>query len=605
MSIIRLLPEHIANQIAAGEVVQRPSSVVKELMENAIDANATSVKVVIKDAGRTLIQLIDDGDGMNSVDSKSCFDRHATSKIEHVDDLFKLKTKGFRGEALASIAAIAQVVLKTKKSDQEIGQLVEIESSKITKSGEIVCSNGSNFEIKNLFFNVPARRNFLKSDYVEFGHIREEFIRIALAHPECHLILIHNNEEVYQLQPGILRKRISDIFGKSMNEKLVPVEEESDIIKIGGYVGKPDIARKTRGEQYFFVNNRYFKDSYLNHSITKSFEGLVPEKSFPSYFIFLEIDPSKIDVNIHPTKTEIKFEEDRFIYAILLSATKQALGKYNISPTLDFDLETSFDIPSSYRKNDVIEPQININPSFNPFHKFAKSDFNQTNSSKIHEQGFGKAITNEEDWENFYSIKNSEEAVQQNIALNDEFSQIPHYLIRGKYLLTNCKSGVLVIHIRRATERIHYEKLLRDFVNSPINAQMLLFPIIKILPNEDLVVWQENKSLLEQLGFKGEIVQNELQLVSAPSIINEEQIDTCLGELIQLLVHKEIDKGDLAHQVVSIIAKSSSRSATIQVQEQAIALVNELFQLPEHTFTVAGKAILKTITIEEIGLKFN
>jgi DNA mismatch repair protein MutL len=300
MSIIRLLPEHIANQIAAGEVVQRPSSVVKELMENAIDANATSVKVVIKDAGRTLIQLIDDGDGMNSVDSKSCFDRHATSKIEHVDDLFKLKTKGFRGEALASIAAIAQVVLKTKKSDQEIGHLVEIESSKITKSGEIVCSNGSNFEIKNLFFNVPARRNFLKSDYVEFGHIREEFIRIALAHPECHLILLHNNEEIYQLQPGILRKRISDIFGKSMNEKLVPVEEESDIIKIAGYVGKPDIARKTRGEQYFFVNNRYFKDSYLNHAITKSFEGLVPEKSFPSYFIFLEIDPSKIDVNIHP-----------------------------------------------------------------------------------------------------------------------------------------------------------------------------------------------------------------------------------------------------------------------------------------------------------------
>lgn len=605
MSIIRLLPEHIANQIAAGEVVQRPSSVVKELMENAIDAHAKTVKVVIKDAGRTLIQIIDDGDGMNSIDCKSCFDRHATSKIEHVDDLFKLKTKGFRGEALASIAAISQVVLKTKQIDQEIGQLVEIESSKITKSGEIVCSNGSNFEIKNLFYNVPARRNFLKSDYVEFGHIREEFIRIALAHPECHLILIHNNEEVYQLQPGILRKRIVDIFGKSMNEKLVPVEEESDIIKIAGYVGKPDIARKTRGEQYFFVNNRYFKDSYFNHAINKSFEGLVPEKSFPSYFIFLTIDPSKIDVNIHPTKTEIKFEEDRFIYAILLSATKQALGKYNISPTLDFDLETSFDIPSSYRKNDVIEPQIKINPSFNPFHKFSKSDFSSTNSSKIHEQGFGKIVPQEEDWENFYTIKNSEEAVQQNITLNDEFSHIPHYLIRGKYLLTNCKSGILVIHIRRATERIQYEKLLKDFVNAPINAQMLLFPIIKSLPNEDQIIWQENKSLLEQLGFKSEITQNELKLLSVPTIIEEAQIDNCLTELIQLLVHKKIDKGDLAHLVVSIIAKSSSRTATIQVQEQAIALVNELFQLPEHTFTVAGKAILTTITIDEIGLKFN
>ena len=604
MSIIRLLPEHIANQIAAGEVVQRPSSVVKELMENAIDAHSNSIKVVIKDAGRTLIQIIDDGAGMNCQDSTLCFDRHATSKIAHVDDLFKLKTKGFRGEALASIAAIAQVVLKTKKKEDEIGHLVEIESSKITKSCEIVCSNGSNFEIKNLFFNVPARRNFLKSDYVEFGHIKEEFIRIAIAHPECHFILVHNNEEIYQLSPGVLRKRIVDLFGKTTNEKLVPIEEDSDIIKIRGFIGKPEAARKSRGEQYFFVNNRYFKDNYFNHAISKCFEGLIPEKSYPSYFIFLELDPQKIDVNIHPTKTEVKFEEDRFIYAILLSATKQALGKYNISPTLDFEMDISFDIPTSYRKNEIIEPKININPAFNPFHKHTKSDTQQGNSAGIQNQGFGKVVAQEKDWESFYTINQSEEVVQQNMDFNDEYSHIPHYLIRGKYLITNCKSGVLVIHIRRAMERIQYEKLLSDFVKAPINAQILLFPIIVQLANEEVIVWQENKTLLEQLGFIGELTNNELNISAAPTILKEKEISNCINEAIHLLKVKKIDKSDIAHQVVSVIARSSSYNAVVQIQEQAVELVNALFQLPEHTYTVSGKPILKTITLEEIGLKF-
>lgn len=604
MSVIRLLPEHIANQIAAGEVVQRPASVVKELMENAIDANAKSIKVVIKDAGRTLIQLIDNGDGMGSADSKSCFNRHATSKISHVNDLFQLTTKGFRGEALASIAAIAQVVLKTKREDHETGYFVEIEANKMVKSGEIVCAKGSNFEVRNLFYNVPARRNFLKSDYVEFGHIREEFIRVALAHPECEFILVHNNEVLLQLPPSIFRKRIVDIFGKSMNEKLVPIEEESDIIKIVGFIGKPVAARKTRGEQYFFVNKRFFKDNYFNHALSKAFEGLIPEKSFPSYVIFFTIDPSKIDVNIHPTKTEIKFEEERFIYSILLSAAKLALGKYNVSPTLDFELDRSFEIPDSYRQNAVIEPQININPTFNPFHKHTKSEIRHAQSLGIQKQGFGKIDPEESAWEKFYTINQSEEHVQQHLALNDENSHIPHYLIRGNYLITNCKSGILMIHVRRATERIHYEQLMGDFVKAPIHAQGLLFPLVKTLTNEECIVWEENKVLLEQLGFKGDLLQQDLHLNAAPTLLKEEQISHCLTELIARLVHKQIDKGDLAHQIVSVIIKSSSQASGIQVQEQAAALVNALFQLPEHTFTSDGKPILKTISMEEIGLKF-
>ena len=368
MGLIQRLPEHIANQIAAGEVIQRHASVVKELMENAIDASSTSVMVVIKDAGRTLIQVIDDGDGMEEEDASACFLRHATSKISSANDLFQLQTKGFRGEALASIAAIAHVQLKTKHKDKtETGILLNIEGNTIKNTEKTVCPKGSSFEVKNLFYNVPARRNFLKSDTVEFGHIREEFERIVLAHPEIRFSLHHNTQEIYNLQSSNLRKRVVDVLGKSNNERLVPLEEQTNIVKISGFIGKPETARKTRGEQFFFVNNRFFKDAYFHHAVIKAFEGLIPERTFPSYFIFFEIDPAKIDVNIHPTKTEIKFEEDRFIYSILLSSIKQSLGKYNIFPTMDFELDTSFDIPSSLRKTDPVEPQIVVNPNFNPF----------------------------------------------------------------------------------------------------------------------------------------------------------------------------------------------------------------------------------------------
>ena len=484
MGLIQRLPEHIANQIAAGEVIQRPASVVKELMENAIDASSTSVIVVIKDAGRTLIQVIDDGDGMQEEDASACFLRHATSKISSANDLFQLQTKGFRGEALASIAAIAHVQLKTKHKDQtETGILLNIEGNTIKNTEKTVCPKGSSFEVKNLFYNVPARRNFLKSDTVELGHIREEFERIVLAHPEIRFSLHHNTQEIYNLQSSNLRKRVVDILGKSNNERLVPLEEQTNIVKISGFIGKPETARKTRGEQFFFVNNRFFKDAYFHHAVIKAFEGLIPERTFPCYFIFFEIDTAKIDVNIHPTKTEIKFEEDRFIYSILLSSIKQSLGKYNIFPTMDFELDTSFDIPSSLRKTDPVEPQIVVNPNFNPFQETnttARSN-GGTFSEGLKNQGFGRENPNEKDWANFYYIKEEENIENLELELKEELDSDQNFLIRGKYLISNCRSGLLIIDVKRATERILYDELMSKFIHQPIVSQQLLFPFEKPL----------------------------------------------------------------------------------------------------------------------------
>ncbi len=355
-NLIQLLPDHIANQIAAGEVIQRPASVVKELMENAIDAQAMKIDVNIKEAGKSLIQVVDNGAGMSPDDAELCFARHATSKVRKADDLFALSTKGFRGEALASIAAISHVQMNTKRQSDATSICIEIEGSKIKLKEESVTPTGTSFQVKNLFYNVPARRNFLKSNQVEFRHIQDEFERVALAHPEVHFTLIHNDNELHNLTPGVLRKRIVDVMGRKSNDRLVPIEETSDIVKLSGYVLKPEFSRKTRGEQYFFVNNRFFKSGFFNHAIAKAFEGLLKDRYFPSYFIYLEVDASKIDVNVHPTKTEIKFEEEKYIYSILLSSIRQALGRYNIAPTLDFDRETSFDVPASVRTQTPIEP---------------------------------------------------------------------------------------------------------------------------------------------------------------------------------------------------------------------------------------------------------
>jgi DNA mismatch repair protein MutL len=366
-SIIQLLPDHVANQIAAGEVVQRPASVVKELMENAIDAKATDIKLIVKDAGKTLIQVIDNGQGMSVTDARLCFERHATSKIRHAEDLFDLHTKGFRGEALASIAAIAHVELKTKQDQEELGTHIIIEGSKFVTQDVAVLPKGTSFLVKNLFFNIPARRNFLKSDTVEMRHIFDEFQRIALAHPNIYFTLIHNGSEVFNLPSSNYRQRIVNVFGGKTNEKLVPISEETEIIQISGFIGKPEFAKKSRSEQFFFVNDRFIKNGYLHHAIMSAYDGLLREGNQPSYFLYLTVPPHTIDINIHPTKTEVKFDDEQALYAILRAAVKHSLGQFNVAPVLDFDRDATLDTPYDYKDKEIASPLIQVDANFNPF----------------------------------------------------------------------------------------------------------------------------------------------------------------------------------------------------------------------------------------------
>ncbi len=370
MDIIQLLPEHVANQIAAGEVVQRPASVVKELLENAIDAGADTIKLLVKDAGRTLVQVIDNGKGMSVTDARMSFERHATSKIRKTEDLFHLHTKGFRGEALASIAAVSQVELKTRQKEDEIGTKIAIEGSKVLSQEPIATPPGTSIAVKNLFYNIPARRNFLKSDTQEIRHVIDELQRIALSHPEVTFFMYHNDNEVYHLPASNLKKRIVNIFGVKINEKLVPIEEQTDIVKISGFIAKPEFAKKKRGEQFFFVNNRFIRSNYFNHAVRMAFEGLVTGEQHPGFFLFLEVPSHTIDINIHPTKTEIKFDNENDLYAILYATVKHSLGQYNVAPVLDFNRDSVLDLPYQYKdKLPHKEPEIRVDRTYNPFQK--------------------------------------------------------------------------------------------------------------------------------------------------------------------------------------------------------------------------------------------
>jgi DNA mismatch repair protein MutL len=609
MSIIHLLPEHVANQIAAGEVIQRPASVVKELMENSIDAGATFVQLNLKDAGKTLIQVVDDGDGMTPEDAVKCFQRHATSKLKSADDLFQLQTKGFRGEALASIASIAHVSMRTKKEGVDTGTLIEVEGNTIKTNEQIVCSKGTSFEVKNLFYNVPARRNFLKSEGIEFGHIRDEFERVALAHPDIKFSLHHNGQEIYQLQAGVLRMRVASIFGRNSNERLVPIEEQTNIVSIKGFLGKPDAAKKTRGEQFFFVNHRFFKDSYFHHAIAKAFEGMISEKHFPSYCIYLEVDPAKIDVNIHPTKTEIKFEEDRFIYSILLSSVRQALGKYNIFPTLDFETETSFDVPSSFRKTEPVEPQINVDPSFNPFQtqKFSNGSSGNGFTKALKNEGFGQAMPSPSEWEQFYHIEESS-AIQQtsnseSLDFENEASH-GHYLIHDRYVFSPTKSGLLVIDVKRAKWRILYDELIGKFIHQALDSQQLLFPIEKQVSNVEIDLWSNHEKLLQQLGFHCTIDGTMLSIHGVPTVLPENSIDSCIDSLLADLQNRDIDQGDVAHYLVRRLTQNAAKDAQVRGSAEAQALIESLFQCEEHALAPNGKKVMHTVSLVDISSNF-
>ena len=604
MSIINLLPDHIANQIAAGEVIQRPASVVKELLENAVDAGATHIQLIVKDAGKTLIQVLDNGNGMDAQDAENCFLRHATSKLQTATDLFALQTKGFRGEALASIAAIAHVCLKTKQENQDTGIQIEIEGNQIKNRQEVICNKGASFEVKNLFYNVPARRNFLKSDAIELGHIQTEFERVALAHPELHMSFQHNGQDILQLPAGNSRMRIAAIFGKGSNEKLVPIEEQTDIVRVNGYIGKPEMAKKSRGEQYLFVNQRFFKDPYFHHAITKAYDGMISEKHHASYCIFLEVDPQKIDVNIHPTKTEIKFEEDRFIYSILLSSVRQALGKHNIFPTLDFESESAFEVPSEVRKSEPVAPQISVDPSYNPFQSTSASaprGNNQNYSNALRQEGSGSTPPSPEDWQQFYQIE--ELTSVQNETIFEEDTQVKQFLLHDKYLVSPTKSGFLFIDIRRAKNRILFDELIQHFVAQPLASQQLLFPIERTLAKEAKLTWQSQKSLWTQLGFGFEISEDQLQIMAVPALLSAVDLEYCIDELTAAATYSDIESGDIAHFIVAKLAFIGSKNYSIQHNEEVEHFIETLFQSPQHTTTPNGKPIMFTLGFDELAKK--
>lgn len=611
MSVIQLLPEHIANQIAAGEVVQRPASVVKEMVENAIDAGATAVKVIIKDAGRTLIQIIDDGVGMNESDAVMCFQRHATSKIRTANDLFQLTTKGFRGEALASIAAIAHVTLKTKHKDEpELGTRIEVEGNTIRVNEREVCPVGTSFEVKNIFYNVPARRNFLKSDNVEFNHIRDEFERVALAHPEVAFSLHHNGTKIHELPKSILRKRIVDIFGNSYLTKLIPITEETHIGRIEGFIGNPELARKTRGEQFFFVNNRFFKDSYFNHAVTMAYHGLIAEKTYPIYFIFLDIDPAKIDVNIHPTKTEIKFEDDKALYAILHSAVRDSLGRFNIAPTLDFEQETAFEVPYEQRKQPVVAPFISIDSNYNPFQssqmKNSGGSRDYSSSEALQSKGFGSKKYSPEDWKNFYNVEEEDEKVEQMTIETEEIAQEKHhhFLFRFPYLISTTKSGLLVIHQQRAQQRIIFEAVNERFIHTPIASQTLLFPFEVPMQRTEADTWNANKSLLEQLGFVGRLEENTLFIEAMPDFLSDDNVPKLIEGMMDVMLYRSVDKADIAFHLVNEISVAAARRFKVDSQDVAQTLTEQLFQCEHHSVTPDGKKILHTLKLEELDKNF-
>lgn len=607
---IQLLPDNIANQIAAGEVIQRPASVVKELMENAIDAGATHIDVNIKDSGKTLIQVVDNGQGMSEKDALLCFERHATSKVRNADDLFALTTKGFRGEALASIAAIAHVELKTRMCSSEVGRRIKMEGSKCTVSEEVICSEGTSFEVKNLFYNVPARRNFLKTDSTEFRHIQDEFERVAFAHPDIQMTLTHNGSEVYHLPQAVLRKRIVNLLGNGWNDRLVPIDESTDIVQLKGFIVKPEHARKSRGDQFFFVNNRFFKSSYFNNAIQRAFQGLVKEGAYPGYFLFLDVDPQKIDVNVHPTKTEIKFEEEKFIYAIIHSSVKLALGKYNIAPTLEFDQETSFEIPHAMRSQPAVEPTIQVNTSYNPF-RSANSNTSGTKQSNfsqaITQHGFGSSAGHPKDWEQFYA--DPKEMEEESIAEIDfSVDDLPHsFIVKDSYLISPSKSGLLAIHLRRAIERIVYDSILKSFISKPIESQKLLFPIEKELSKNEITHWENNRTLLKQLGYEASIEENTILSVRAvPSVLQEEVISSSIDRILEKISYTEIEKEDIAHEIIGAIAASAAlKKIPIGNSEIMKGLIEQLFQCENHSYTPRNKKIIETITLTEIQQKFN
>ena len=597
-NLIKLLPDHVANQIAAGEVVQRPSSVVKELLENSIDSGAKKISLLIKESGRTLIQVVDNGCGMSEKDALICFQRHSTSKITSAADLFNLSTKGFRGEALASIAAISHSELITKTKSSEIGTFIRIEGNKIIQNKSIVSNEGSSISVKNLFYNVPARRNFLKSDNVEVRHIINEFHRVALAHPEIHFEFDNNDNQLFSLPISNIRQRIVNIFGSKSNEKLVPVNETTEVLKLSGFIFKPEFSKKSRGEQFFFVNNRFIKSPYLNHAVNSAFEGLINSGYNASYFLFLDVDPKRIDINIHPTKTEIKFDDDHTIYAILRSAIKHSLGQFNISPILDFDRDKNLDIPYKYASmSSTNNIEVEVNHNFNPFDKNQNElSFKDLNQSKDNQQL---------EYSAFQGDLNSQ--LDLDSYLNHE-STSSVFQLKNKYLVNKIKSGLVIINQNRAHQRILYENFLKYITVQGNDSQKLIYPVDVQLSIKEIAIIENFKTQLNNSGFLFDTVNNDtLSFSSLPSSIEKDDLESVIRSLLDNITN-EIPDDNFSQ--TDMISKSLAKSMAIKNGQNLNAnemdfIVNGLFACKEPNISPFNKRTYITLTKEDLDNKFN
>jgi DNA mismatch repair protein MutL len=598
--VIKLLPDSVANQIAAGEVIQRPASVVKELMENSVDAGGKSIRVIIKDSGKTLIQIIDDGTGMTETDARLSFERHATSKITSAQDLFAITTKGFRGEALASIAAVAMVELKTRREENETGILVVISGSKVETQEPCSCPVGSSFSVKNLFFNIPARRKFLKSDNTEIRHIVNEFQKIVLAHPEIRFSLHHNDNEIYNLSSGNLRQRIIGVFGKQINQDLITLETETSLIGITGFIGKPENARRTYGEQFFFVNNRFMKHPYFHKAVVEAYQNILPVESIPSYFIFMEADPASIDINIHPTKTEIKFEDERSIWQILMASVREALGRFNIVPSLDFENEALIDIPVRSSSTHFPEaPGIAINPQFNPF----------DGEEPIHERsGIVDRFERENtaNWEKLYSALERENENPGQFEKIRE-SQRKFFQIKNKYIVCPVKSGLMLIDQKRAHERILYERFLESLSNDRAVSQTDMFPITADLNPADYFILKEIGRELELLGFSIQHSgNNKITINGRPSGSNSSDPLEMLEILIEDYKNTQADPSTGAKEKIASAMAGASAIAygKILIQSEMEDLFDSLFACQAPNYSPKGKPVISILTLEEIDKRF-
>ncbi len=594
--IIHLLPDSIANQIAAGEVVQRPASAIKELMENALDAGASSIKLIVKEAGKVLIQVVDDGWGMSETDARMSLERHATSKIKTADDLFRLRTMGFRGEALASIAAISQFEMKTRTEHSDLGTHLIVEASEVKSQSPTACEKGTNISVKNLFYNIPARRNFLKSNAVEMRHIIEEFQRLALAHPGIAFSLHHDEELIYELTPSKLSQRVVALFGKSFQGQLAPCQEETTLVKITGYIGRPESARKTRGEQFIFVNQRYIRNNYLNHAVTSAFEGLLPDGNFPFYVLFIEIDPKHIDVNVHPTKTEIKFDDERAVYGVVWAAVKQALGAHNLAPAIDFksDINIVGKLNQALTKEQYMDEQFST-----ALHKS-----NLKNWEKAFEQDMPESRLFQKSEIDSTTLRFESSLNQPELEQAKEETGVFQFQL--KYIIRASKTGLMIIDQQTAHERVLFEKYLARLKGAPGNSQQSLFPQTVTLPASDFALVLEVQQELQALGFRFELFgKNAFLVTGIPAGVEASEKELFEGLLEQFKKNQSELQLPLQDNLALALARRSSvKSGQKLAPEEIKSIVEGLFSCSKPNFSPDGRPTFFTFETSKIESYF-